>query len=143
VRIEGTKRFAAPPERVWDALVDPELLADFLPGIESLEVHDESHWSAGMRLPHSPLSLTLEFELRDRRRPDHALLHAHGKRLGASAKVDTSFDLQAADGATDMAWAADIAFGGALGPLGGVLRPLAQQHAERFLDRLEQRLRDQ
>jgi carbon monoxide dehydrogenase subunit G len=140
MHIEGTKRFTAAPERVWDALVDPELLADFLPGIQSLDVVDEAHWSAVMKLPKSPVSLTLRFELRERDRPDRARLHAQGKRFGGSAEVETSFDLTPAGAGTDMAWAADISFGGTLSRVGSVLRPVAQQQAERFVDRLEQRL---
>jgi carbon monoxide dehydrogenase subunit G len=140
VRIEGTKRLAAPREEVWDALVDPELLADFLPGMQSLAVADESHWTAEMRLPRSPVSLRLQFELRERRRPDHAVLHAQGKRLGASATADTSFDLAADGDGTEMRWSADIAFGGTLRRLESLVRPIAQQQAERFLDRLERRL---
>ena len=140
MHIAGTKRFAAAPERVWDALVDPELLADFLPGIQSLDVTDESHWSAVMKLPKSPVSLTLRFELRERERPGRARLYAHGKRFGGSAEIDTAFDLAPAGEGTEMAWAADIVFGGALSRVASVLRPIAQQQAERFLDRLEQRL---
>jgi uncharacterized protein len=140
VHIEGTKRFAAPPTRVWDALVDPALLAGFLPGIQSLEVADESHWSAVMRLPMSPLSLKLDFKLDERVRPDRALLHARGKRLGGSAEVETSFDLAPAGQGTDMSWAADIELGGTLRRLSSVLRPVAQQQAERFLGRLEGRV---
>jgi carbon monoxide dehydrogenase subunit G len=87
------------------------------------------------------VSLRLQFELRERLRPEHALLHAHGKRFGGSADVQTSFDLTAAGEGTEMRWAADIKFGGTLGRLSSVLRPLAQHQAERFLARLEQRLR--
>jgi carbon monoxide dehydrogenase subunit G len=140
VQIEGTKHFAAPPARVWDALVDPELLAGFLPGVQSLQVADDSHWSAVMRLPMSPVSLTLRFELRERARPDRALLQARGKRFGGSADVETTFDLVAAGEGTEMGWAADIRLGGTLSRLGPMLRPVAQQQAERFLDRLERRL---
>lgn len=140
MQIGGTKQFAAPPERVWDALVDPALLADFLPGMQSLEVVDETHWSAVMRLPASPVSLTLHFELRERLRPDRALLIAQGKRLGGTARVETAFDLVAAGDGTDMTWAAEVALGGTLSRLGTMLRPIAQQQAERFLDRLERTL---
>ena len=93
MQIGGTRQFAAPREQVWDALVDPQLLSEFLPGLESLKVKDETHWSATMRLPMSPISLDLAFELVERRRPGHALLSAKGKRLGASANVRTTFDL--------------------------------------------------
>jgi carbon monoxide dehydrogenase subunit G len=143
VHIEGVKRFAATRERVWDALVDPELLARFLPGVQSLDVYDEAHWAALMKLPHSPVSLTVEFELRERNRPERALLEARGKRFGASVHARTSFDLAAGDpDATEMAWSADIDFGGALKRVTPMLRPVAQQQAERFLDRLDRRLSD-
>jgi carbon monoxide dehydrogenase subunit G len=140
VRIEGTREFEALREQVWDALVDPELLAEFLPGLDSLKVRDETHWSAVMRLPHSPISLTLAFELLERRRPEHALLEAAGKRLGASATVRTTFALAEADGRTAMTWFADVELGGMLGRLAPAMRPVAQQQAERFLDKLEKRL---
>jgi carbon monoxide dehydrogenase subunit G len=141
VHIEGVKRFVAPRERVWDALVDPELLADFLPGVQSLDVYDEAHWAALMRLPHSPVSLTVDFELRERVRPDRALLEARGKRFGAALTAHTSFDLaRDGGGGTEMAWGADIEFGGALKHITPMLRPVAQQQAERFLDRLDRRL---
>jgi carbon monoxide dehydrogenase subunit G len=140
VRIEGTKRFAAPRERVWDALVDPDLLAGFLPGVQSLDVADETHWSAIMRLPLSPVSLTLQFELRDNDQPERALLVARGKRLGARVEARTAFDLRSAGDETEMAWSADVALGGTLSRLGAMLRPIAQQQAERFLDRLERKL---
>jgi uncharacterized protein len=141
VHIEGVKRFVAPRERVWDALVDPELLADFLPGVQSLDVYDDAHWAALMRLPHSPVSLTVDFELRERVRPDRALLEARGKRFGAALTAHTSFDLAPdGDSGTEMAWGADIEFGGALKHITPMLRPVAQQQAERFLDRLDRRL---
>ena len=38
MRIEGRYQFAAPPERVWDALQDPRTLAAALPGVRRLEV---------------------------------------------------------------------------------------------------------
>jgi carbon monoxide dehydrogenase subunit G len=140
VHIEGVKRFAAPRERVWDALVDPELLAGFLPGVQSLDVYDDAHWAALMRLPHSPVSLTVEFELRERARPERAVLDARGKRFGAALTAHTAFDLAPDGEETEMTWAADIDFGGALKRVTPVLRPVAQQQAERFLDRLNRRL---
>jgi carbon monoxide dehydrogenase subunit G len=142
VVIGGTREFAAPRERVWDLLVDPHVLADFLPGLESLQVADPTHWSACMRMPRSPVTVTLDFELTEHTAPEHALLEARGKKLGASVEVRTAFDLTDAAGATAMAWSADVALGGMLGKLEPGLRPVAQQQAERFLDGLDRRLKD-
>ena len=93
-----------------------------------------------MRLPMSPISLDLAFELVERRRPGHALLSAKGKRLGASANVRTTFDLEAAGEGTAMAWSADVELGGMLGRLAPAMRPVAQRQAEKFLDKLERKL---
>jgi carbon monoxide dehydrogenase subunit G len=140
VVIGGTREFAAERERVWELLVDPEVLADFLPGVQSLDVNDPSHWSAEMRLPKSPVALTLHFELVDQRPPEHALLRAKGKRLGASVEVRTAFDLTDAGGRTAMAWSADIELGGMLSRFGSAIEPLAERQAAKFLDDLERRL---
>ena len=140
MQIGGTKEFAAPPERVFDALVDPQLLSDFLPGIESFDIHDDARWTAVMKLPLAPVSLRLDFELRERRRPDRALLTAAGKRLGASVAAKTTFDLSSASAGTSMAWTADVELGGTLRRFGPMMRPIAQQQAERFLDRLDRKL---
>ena len=121
--IGGTREFAAARERVWELLVDPEVLADFLPGVQSLDVKDALHWSAEMRLPHSPVSLTLDFELVEQTPPEHALLKAKGKRLGASVDVRTAFDLTEAGGRTAMAWSADIDLGGMLNRLAPAIQP--------------------
>src|SRR4051812_17661219 len=140
MRIEGSRSFAASREQVWDALVDPQLLGEFLPGLESLKIKDEAHWSAVMRLPMSPVSLNLDFELRERNRPAHAVLAANGKRLGASADVRTNFDLAEVATGTTMTWFADVELGGMLGRLAPAMRPVAQRQAEKFLDKLEKKL---
>ncbi len=138
--IGGTREFAAARERVWELLVDPEVLADFLPGVQSLDVKDPSHWSAEMRLPKAPVALTLHFELVEERPPEHALLRAKGKRLGASVDVHTAFDLTDAGGRTAMAWSADIDLGGMLNRLAPAVEPVAERQAAKFLDDLERRL---
>jgi carbon monoxide dehydrogenase subunit G len=140
VVIGGTREFAAARERVWELLVDPHVLADFLPGVESLEVTNPRHWSAAIRLPMSRVSLPLAFELVEQARPEHALLKAHGRRFGASVDVRTAFDLTEAAGRTAMVWSADIDLGGMLNRLAPAIEPVAERQAAKFLDDLERRL---
>jgi carbon monoxide dehydrogenase subunit G len=140
VVIGGTREFNAPRERVWELLVDPKVLIDFLPHVQDLHVSDDTHWSAEMRLPKSPVALTLNFELVEQTPPEHALLNAKGKRLGASVDVRTAFDLTDVEGATAMAWSADIGLGGMLNRLAPALQPVAERQAVKFLDDLERRL---
>jgi carbon monoxide dehydrogenase subunit G len=46
VKIEGSYRFEAPPERVWVLLQDPEALAACLPGCRRLEALGGNHYAA-------------------------------------------------------------------------------------------------
>ena len=142
MRIEGERTFAAPPEAVFEALTDPELLAGMVPGVERVDVESPERWTATVS---SPLgkgpSLPLRFELHERRPPEHAALRAKGSRMGAKIAVATSFELGGADKGTRMRWSAEITFGGLLRALDGPgFEPVARRQAEKSLDRLAQQV---
>jgi carbon monoxide dehydrogenase subunit G len=45
VKIDGNHRFALPREQVWKALLDPQVLADTLPGLKRLDIIDSEHYN--------------------------------------------------------------------------------------------------
>jgi uncharacterized protein len=140
VKLEGTRQFAASCEAVYDALTDPELVAASIPALESVQVTDEDHWTATVKVSVAP-RLRVEFEVRDQRPPEHARLHAHGKSFGASAMVDTSFDLAGRDGKTTMSYVAQFGLSGLLGRIGEpALRPIAERQLEKLLRAVEARV---
>jgi carbon monoxide dehydrogenase subunit G len=77
--VEGQRRFAAPPERVFALLTDPDVIASAMPLVRGHTVIDADHWHAKVKppLPLAP-SMTIRFEVLRRRPPEHAELHAHG-----------------------------------------------------------------
>jgi uncharacterized protein len=136
--VSGERRFAAPPERVFELLTDPAVIAEALPAVRSHEVVDADHWLAKVKppLPLAP-SLTIRFDVIERRPPSHAGLRAHGP----GADVTSTFDL-AADGAgTLMRWRAEVSLSGVLAKLGGHgLDLVARRQAERTLDAVDRAL---
>src|SRR6476660_9869074 len=76
-RVEGERRFAAPPQRVFDLLTDPEVIASAIPAVRGHSVIDQDHWQAKVKppLPFAP-GVTIRFEVLDRRPPEHAALRA-------------------------------------------------------------------
>jgi carbon monoxide dehydrogenase subunit G len=136
--VEGDRRFAAPPERVFALLTDPDVVASAMPAVRSHSVLDADHWLAKVKppLPFAP-SITIRFEVLDRRPPEHAALHAHG----GGADVTSTFDL-AADGAeTLMHWRTEIALTGLLSRFHGPgLNAVAHRQATRTLDAVERAL---
>jgi uncharacterized protein len=142
VRIEGTRHFRAPRERVFRALTDPYELSELMPGVERVEVESDDEWIAVVKPPlGGGLNLKLDMHVTDRREPGHARLVAWGKSFGARISIETEFELAADGDGTDMTWSADVRLAGLLGGLGGkALEPAARHQAERAMDRLQKRV---
>jgi carbon monoxide dehydrogenase subunit G len=138
VRIEGERRFDAPPEAVFHALTDPDEMADAFSAVERIEA-DGGEWTVTVRPPF-PGGFRLRFSVRfeDLREPEHARLMAWGKSLGGRISVDSAFDLQPDGAGTFMRWSAEVDAAGILSGLSSqALGPVATQQAEHALDRLE------
>jgi carbon monoxide dehydrogenase subunit G len=135
-RVEGERRFGAEPARVFALLTDPRVIAAAMPAVRGHRVIDANHWEATVKPPFrfAP-SLTIRFEVLDRREPTHAALHAHG----GGADVTSTFDLSAdGDKQTAMRWQTDVKLGGVLGRFAGHgLDAIARHQAERTLDAVE------
>jgi carbon monoxide dehydrogenase subunit G len=142
VRIQGERRFDAPPEAVYGALTDPDEMAAAFSAIERIDAQP-GEWTVIARTPF-PGGFRLRFSVRleDLREPEHARLLAWGKSLGGRISVDSSFDLEPDSGGTSMRWSAEVDAAGLFSGLGSqALGPVATQQAERALDRLAQGLR--
>jgi carbon monoxide dehydrogenase subunit G len=139
VRLHGERRFQATRERVFRALTDPHELSELMPGVQRVDVENEDEWIAVVKPPFGRgLNLKLDMHITDRRAPEHARLTAWGKSFGARISIETEFELAEDGDGTDMVWSADVGLAGLLGGLGGrALEPIAQQHAERALDRMQ------
>jgi uncharacterized protein len=136
--VTGERNFAAPPERVFAALIDPEVVVSAIPAVRDHRIVDPDHWEARVKLP-IPLApkLTVRFEVLDRRPSEHASLRAHG----GGADVASTFDLVADGSGTSMSWRAEIHLSGAIDRIvGGGLDAVARRQAERTLDAVERAL---
>ena len=136
--VEGERRFAAHPERVFELLTRPEVIASALPAVKGYEVLDADHWLAKVKAP-VPLApaVTIRFDVVERRAPEHAELRAHG----AGADVSSTFDLTAEGEGTLMRWRTELRFSGVLARIAGPgLEPVAQRQAARTLDAVERAL---
>jgi carbon monoxide dehydrogenase subunit G len=136
--VEGERRFAAPPERVFALLTDPDVVASAMPAVRGHSVIDADHWHAKVKppLPFAP-SITIRFAVLDRRPPEHAALHAHG----GGADVTSTFDLSAEGEGTLMHWRTEIKLSGLLARFAGPgLEAVAERQAARTLDAVERAL---
>jgi carbon monoxide dehydrogenase subunit G len=143
VKIEGSRDFEAPREQVYRALVDPQVVADALPGVGKVAVRDANHWEAEVKvpLPRAP-RLRMSFELIERRPPERARLRSSGKSFGGGLLLDTQFDLtESAAGMTTMRYVADVQLTGLLGHLpDATVQPAVRQMVNGMLRAVELRV---
>lgn len=140
MKVSGERRLDAPRDVVWEVLNDPARMAKLMPGVQSFEIADETHWSAKVKVPLGlgALPLSFNFEKTDERPPEYARLSAKGNGVGAIVKMDTEFNLSEDGDATEMKWEADVSIAGPVGAMGQrVLQPIVNQQVGQVLNALE------
>jgi carbon monoxide dehydrogenase subunit G len=143
MKVDGTRDFEAPRERVWEIISDPAGMASLMPGVEGFEVIDDTHWRAKVKVPLGlgGLKMTMEFEQLEERPLEFASMRGKGKGMGAMMDMTTSFTLSGEDARTHMAWEADVKLAGVLASMGQrVLQPIVNQQVESIMEALEAKL---
>ncbi|HJU47777.1 MAG TPA: SRPBCC domain-containing protein [Gaiellaceae bacterium] len=143
MNVSGTKEFEAARETVWAVINDPEQMAKLMPGVESFEVQDDTHWTAKVKVPLGlgGLKMTIAFEKLEERDLEFAKLRAKGKGVGALMDMTTSFTLKGEGTQTSMDWEADVRIAGPVGSMGQrVLQPIVNQQVQQVLAALEQQV---
>jgi carbon monoxide dehydrogenase subunit G len=145
VKVEGTKSLRAPPEVVWEVLNDPARMAKLMPGVQSFDVLDDTHWKANVKIPLGlgALPLSFDFTKTEERAPEYARLYAKGNGVGALVSLDTQFHLAPAAEGTEMKWEADVGIAGPVGSMGQrVLQPIVNQQVGNVLAALEKQVEE-
>ncbi len=55
MKVAGSHRFDSPPEEVWEALLDPEVLAAIMPGCKKLELTGENTYEGTLDIKVGPV----------------------------------------------------------------------------------------
>ena len=140
MNVSGTKEFDAPREVVWSVLDDPSKMAKTMPGVESFEIADDTHWSAKVKVPLGlgGLKMSIKFEKLEERPLEYASLNAKGQGVGAMMNMTTNFTLSGDGETTSMVWEADVKIAGPVGSMGQrVLQPLINQQVGNVLAALD------
>ena len=142
MEFSGEYRVPAAPERVWAALVDPEVLRACVPGCEKVEKTGEWSYQASCKLRMGPVSLNMTGELRleDVDAPrgcrivgegrDRAAGHAKGEAVVTISPDDAA---DGAGGGSVVKYTARAVVGGRMAQLGGRLIGAAvKKYADEF-----------
>jgi carbon monoxide dehydrogenase subunit G len=143
VKVEGERSFGARRELVWNVLNDPAKMAELMPGVQSFEVTDDTHWRANVKIPLGlgGLAMSIDFEKTDERPGEYSSLHAKGNGVGAMLNMQTSFTLVLLEEGTKMLWSADVKIAGPVGAMGQrVLQPIVKQQVNHVLAALDKQV---
>ena len=133
MHFEGTLAIQAPRAKVWDYLTDPEKVSKSAPGLESLEIVEPGkkfRATTSIGFGSVKVRFVNDVEWVDLDPPNRAQMKAHGTAPGSGVDATTSMTLtDGQDGATDLAWQADVNVVGTIASLaarlmGGVTKKL-------------------
>ena len=123
MHFEGTVQINAPRETVWAFVVDPNQVGQCGPGVESIEVIDDTRFKAtakvGIGFISARFNVNMEFAEVDA--PNAATIKAHGQAPGSAVDADARMTLSDAEGGTRMDWAADVNIAGTIASVGARL----------------------
>lgn len=138
---EEAFRVNAPPEALWDFLLDPARLASCIPGCERLDVEDERAWRLRLAITVGFLHTIQDVRvtITEAERPRHLVSVGHGEdpRLGSRVDIRITLDLVPDGAETLVRYRNEVKVLGRLGSVGdAVMKARAGQLAGEFAARV-------
>ena len=124
MHFEGSVQINASRDKVWAFLIDPNQVGSCGPGVESIEVIDDTHFKATAKVGVGFISarFVVNMELVDLEPPDQANIKAHGQAPGSAVDATATMRLSdGEDGGTTMDWHAEVNIVGSLASVGSRL----------------------
>jgi carbon monoxide dehydrogenase subunit G len=121
MHFEGSVDIAAPRHRVWAFVIDPNEVGQCGPGVETIEVIDDTHFKATAKVGVGFISarFVVNMEIAEMTAPEASTIKAHGQAPGSA--VDATAHMRLANngsGGTRMDWDADVNIAGTLASVG-------------------------
>lgn len=140
MEIAGEYRIAADKQTVWEALNDPEILRESIPGCESVERQSDTQLTAVVKIRMGPVRATFKGKvtLSDLNPPDSYTISGEGEGgVAGFGRGSARVSLADVDGETLLTYAAKAEVGGKLAQIGSRLvesatRKLSKDFFEKF-----------
>lgn len=142
MEFSGEYRIPAPRQKVWEALNDPAILQQAIPGCESLEKTSDTELKAAVRMRVGPVSAKFggKVTLSDFDPPNSYRISGEGQGGAAGfAKGGAVVKLADDGGATVLTYTADAQVGGKIAQVGarlieGTAKKLADEFFSKFVE---------
>ena len=136
--IQGTHDLARPPAQVFEALNDPAILQETIPGCEKLEKTAADEYSAQLKIGIAAVkgSYAGKVRLSDQQPPNRFTLQLEGKGAQGFVKGTARVELKEKDQGTELRYTADVQVGGLIAAVGSrMIEAAAKKMAADFFQR--------
>lgn len=140
MKIEGVYTFNAPRDRVWQVLLDPKIIAQCMPGCESMNEIAPNEYEAVMKVGVASVKGTYKGKvaIRDQQPPSHYVLSGSGSGGPGFMQGDVAIDLEEANGQTLLKYSTDAKIGGLIASVGQrMLNGVAKMMVDQFFKKME------
>ena len=140
MKIEGTYTFNAPRERVWQILLDPKIMAQCMPGCESMNQIGPDQYEAIMKVGVASVKGTYKgkVSIKEKEEPSHYVLSGEGSGGPGFMQGDVSINLEENNGQTVLKYSADAKVGGLIASIGQrMLNGVAKMMVDQFFKKIE------
>lgn len=139
MKISGSSFLALPPERAYEMMQDPEVLARAMPGCESLERIGPDEYKMKMKMALAAISGSFEGKIRiaDQKPPSSFKLLVEGTGKIGFMKGEGLLNLAEAPGGTNVAYEGDVQVGGTMAAVGQrLIDGTAKMMIKKFFEKL-------
>ena len=141
MKLSGTYKLNVKKEIVWNALNDPEILKQCIPGCDSFDKENDNSYSASVTNQIGPMNATFSgtVKLLNIKKNESYTLSGEGQSSVGFANGSANVKLAEEDGATLLHYEVDINVGGKIAQLGsrlidGVAKKMSDYFFGRFAD---------
>ena len=140
MKIDGSYTFNAPREKVWQIMLDPKVLAQCMPGCETLNEVAPDQYEAVMKVGIASVKGTYKgkVSIMDKQPPSHYVLSGEGSGGPGFLQGDMTVDLEENNGQTLVKYSSDAKVGGLIASIGQrMISGVAKMMFDQFFKKLE------
>ncbi len=140
MQLVGDHTFNAPRQKVWDALLSPDVLQQCLPGCEALEKTGEDEYTATMKIGIAMIKGTFSghVKISDKVEPESYTMEVDGSGPQGQVSGVGKLELFEENGVTTLKYSGDANVRGTIARVGArMIQPAARQIVGQFFDCFE------
>jgi uncharacterized protein len=120
MKLEGSHTIDAPRDRVWNLIIDPEVLKRCVPDCEALEAAGDNSYRMTLKAGVGSIKGVFQgtIKLEEMRAPEHYRMLVDGKGSAGFVKGSGVLDLTEEQNQTRIAYTGDVSVGGTIASVG-------------------------